>query len=223
MFEKSLLLLLMHFPTNITFQIFTKFTMPHIISQTQDEERCMSPKVMDAKCSIGVSTTHALHETNEKSAKTHQSSLVTVWSHLCKKRGRGRKTNKPTCKRMHPMDIASFKEITRMERADNEMLRASKSSSITKIAGKKKTSQLWNGFWKNAIRMESQKHRNVLAVVQSKEAMAKKKLNSEETQEEDVDNVPISKSLNHPLEETQEEDADDVPISQLLHHPSMIE
>ena len=123
---------------------------------------------------------------------------------------------------MRPMDIASFKEITRTERADNEMLRASKLSSIAKIAGKKKTSQLWNGFWKNAIRMESQKHRNVLAVVQSKEAMVKKKLNSEETQEEDMDNVPISNPLHHPLEETQEEDADNVPISKMLHHPSTI-
>jgi len=67
--------------------------------------------------------------------------------------------------------------------------------------------------------MESQKHRNVLAVVQLKEAMAKKKLNSEETQEEDMDNVLISNPLHHPLEETQEEEADDVPISKLLHHP----
>ena len=174
---------------------------------------------MDAKCSNCVSTTHALHKTNEKSAMTHQSSLVTVRSHLRKKRGRGRKTNKRKCasgKPFLPMDIASFKEITRMERADNKMLRASKLSSIAKIASKKKTSQLWNGFWKNAIRMESQKHRNVLA--ESKEAMLKKKPNSEETQE-DMDNVPISKSLHHPLEETQEEDDGDVPISKLLHHP----
>ena len=153
---------------------------------------------------------------------THQLSLVTVWSHLRKKRGRGRKTKKRKCasgKPFRPMDIASFKEIARIERTDNEMLRASKSSSIAKIASKKKTSQLWNGFWKNAIRMESQKHRNVLPVVQSKEAMAKKKLNSEETQEEDMDNVPISNLLHHPLEETQEEDAGDVPISKSLHHP----
>ena len=134
--------------------------MPHITSQTQDEERCISPKVMDAKCSNCVSTTHALHKTNKKSAMTHQSSLVTVQSHLRKKRGRGRKTNKQTCassKRMCQMDIVSFKEITCTERADNKMLRASKLSSIAKITSKKKTSQLWNGFWKNAIRMESQK------------------------------------------------------------------
>ena len=64
--------------------------------------------------------------------------------------------------------------------------------------------------------MESQKHRNVLA--ESKEAMLKKKPNSEEIQE-DLDNVPISKLLHHPLEETQEEDAGDVPISKSLHHP----
>ena len=64
-------------------------------------------------------------------------------------------------------------------------------------ACKKKTLQLWNGFWQNAVQMESQKNKNLLTVVQSKEEKKKKKLKSAEVEEEDIDNIPISQILLH--------------------------
>ena len=148
---------------------------------------------------IGSTTRNSFHKTQKKYTEKQQYSVVTVRSHLRKKRGKGRKKNKHVSstpgKHMRTMDIASFREISRIERADNEMLRASIASNITKEACKKKTSQLWNGFWKNAVRMEGRKNKNTKTVVQSKDEKKKKVPTYEEV--DDMDDIPISKLLLH--------------------------
>ena len=62
------------------------------------------------------------------------------------------------------MDVASFREISRIQRLENEMLKALKASS----RNDNQTKEIWSGFWSKASKMETKKKRKPLGVIQSK-------------------------------------------------------
>ena len=64
------------------------------------------------------------------------------------------------------MDIASHREIQRIQRLDNEKL--AKTSEYAEEQ-KRKASNEWNGFWSSATKMERKKRRKSLTVVEAKE------------------------------------------------------
>ena len=72
------------------------------------------------------------------------------------------------------MDVASFREILRIHRLDNDEF----SQNRDTCHHRQKTSDEWNGFWSKAAKVERKKKRKPLTVVQSKEKK-KKKLRSE--------------------------------------------
>ena len=51
------------------------------------------------------------------------------------------------------MDVASFREISRIQQLENEMLKALKVSS----RNDKQTKEIWSGFWSKASKMETKK------------------------------------------------------------------
>ena len=62
------------------------------------------------------------------------------------------------------MDIASFREIRRIQEIDNEEIKAAKSPCNNQVAVDE-----WRGFWSMAATMEKKKKRKPLTVIQSKE------------------------------------------------------
>ena len=104
------------------------------------------------------------------------SSLVTVRSHQRKMPGSSKKKRSTPkskirknlladFKRVGTMDVASFREISRIQSVENETFKALKASSGS--AGSR-NKQMWNGFWSMAAKMESKKKRKPFTVIQSK-------------------------------------------------------
>ena len=134
--------------------------MPHIISQTQDDSH---DELQDRPCPV--------ENSNFCLAWNNQSSLVTVRSHLRKmpsskkiKKKRSPKHPTSNVKKSRSMDVASFREISRIQRLENEMLKALKASS----RNDNQTKEIWSGFWSKASKMETKKKRKPLGVIQSK-------------------------------------------------------
>ena len=73
------------------------------------------------------------------------------------------------------MDMASFREILRIQRLDNEKL----SQNGKKNSGQhnQETVEEWNGFWSRAVKMQNKKRKRSLTVAESK-ARRKRKANS---------------------------------------------
>jgi len=69
------------------------------------------------------------------------------------------------------MDVASFREILRIQRLDND---AFSEKHVACCQQRQSTSDEWNGFWTKAAKMEEKKKRKPLTVVQSKERRKKK-------------------------------------------------
>ena len=69
------------------------------------------------------------------------------------------------------MDVASFREILRIQRLDNDEF---SQKHVTSSQRRQTTSDEWNGFWTKAAKMEEKKKRKPLTVVQSKERRKKK-------------------------------------------------
>ena len=63
------------------------------------------------------------------------------------------------------MDVASHREMQRIQRLDNEKL--AKTSEHAEEQ-KRKASNEWNGFWSTATKMEKKKRRKSLTVVEAK-------------------------------------------------------
>ena len=104
------------------------------------------------------------------------SSLVTVRSHHRKMPGSSKKQRSTPkskirknlladFKRVGTMDVASFREISRIQSVENETFKALKASSGSTGSRNK---QMWNGFWSMAAKMESKKKRKPFTVIQSK-------------------------------------------------------
>ena len=74
-----------------------------------------------------------------------------------------KKTKQKETRGRRSIDIASFKEIRRIQQLENEVLKATKSSCSQAAVDE------WNGFWSMASTMEKKKKRKPLTVVQSKE------------------------------------------------------
>ena len=86
------------------------------------------------------------------------------------------------------MDVASFREISCIQRLENETLKALKVSSSTESQTKK----IWSGFWTRAAKMESKKKRKSLSIVQSKERKIKKTKGQVLEPMEKNDDIPIA-------------------------------
>ena len=110
------------------------------------------------------------------------SSLVTVRSHQRKMPGSSKKKRSTPkskirknlladFKRVGTMDVASFREISRIQSVENETFKALKASSGSTGSRNK---QIWNGFWSMAAKMESKKKRKPFTVIQSKEKRLRK-------------------------------------------------
>ena len=69
------------------------------------------------------------------------------------------------------MDVASFREISRIQRLENETLKTIKASSRKDS----QTKEIWSGFWSKAAKMEIKKKRKPIGAIQSKARVNKKK------------------------------------------------
>ena len=84
------------------------------------------------------------------------------------------------------MDVASFREISRIQRLENETLKTIKASSRKDS----QTKEIWSGFWSKAAKMEIKKKRKPIGAIQSKARVNKKK--KEQTENDDI---PIARLL----------------------------
>ena len=178
----------------INFRIDYTNRMPHIISQTQDESY---NKLKDKQCPVQeaypVEKAHFRYEWNNRS------SLVTVRSHLrtmpCSKKKNKKLSpanHLSNIKKTRCMDVASFREISRIQRLENETLKALKASS----RNESQTKEIWSGFWSRAAKMESKKKRKPLGIIQSRKRRTNKKKKTQEAQPiEKVDDIPIARLL----------------------------
>ena len=102
------------------------------------------------------------------------SALVTVRSHHRKMPGSSKKQRSTPkskirknlladFKRVGTMDVASFREISRIQSVENETFKALKASS-----SRNESKKIWKGFWSMAAKMESKKKRKPFTVIQSK-------------------------------------------------------
>ena len=100
-------------------------------------------------------------------------SFVPVRSHLRKMPGSG--SNKKKChvdsKGDRTMDVASFREILRIQRLDNDEFLSQNRDTVGR---RQKTSEEWNGFWSKAVKVEQKKRRKPLTVVESEDRRKKK-------------------------------------------------
>jgi len=151
--------------------------MPHIISQTQEDDIYASEYDITSK----EKTRNEETPINEIfGASEGCKSLVMVRSHYRKaprtkkifhSNGRKREKRKTMTKLTRvarSMDIASFKEIMRVQKLENEEFKAAQSPR------NQATVDEWNGFWSMAATMEKKKKRRPLTVMQSKEKKLKK-------------------------------------------------
>ena len=106
------------------------------------------------------------------SGKERSSSLVTVRSHERKMPRSSIKGKKKAIDKKvgRMMDVASFREMSRIQSLDN----AEFEHDADAESKKKATSEKWNGFWSRAAKMEGKKKRKPLTVVQSKHRRKKK-------------------------------------------------
>ena len=164
------------------------------------------------------------------------SSLVTVRSHQRKMPGSSKKKRSTPkskirknlladFKRVGTMDVASFREISRIQSVENETFKALKASSGSTGSRNK---QIWNGFWSMAAKMESKKKRKPFTVIQSKKKKTKK-TNSQVVQPmEKMDDVKKSnRQVLQPMKQMDDMESvqmdnmesvqmDDMPIARLL-------
>ena len=107
--------------------------------------------------------------------KKNTANTVTVCSHQRKlpRSGSKGKRKEDNAKVVGAMDVASFREILRIQRLDNEKL-----SQNGKNSGQhnQETVEEWNGFWSRAVKMQSKKRKRSLTVAESK-ARRKRKVN----------------------------------------------
>ena len=92
------------------------------------------------------------------------------------------------------MDVASFREISRIQRLENQMLKALKSSSQND--GQRK--EIWSSFWSRAAKMESKKKRKPLGNIQSRKGRTNKKKKAQAQPKEKEDDIPIARLLDIP-------------------------
>ena len=92
------------------------------------------------------------------------------------------------------MDVASFQEISRIQRLENESLKALKALS----RNDSQTKEIWRGFWSRAAKMESKKKRKPLGIIQSKGRKNKKEKGQVTKPIETEDDIPIARLLDIP-------------------------
>ena len=68
------------------------------------------------------------------------------------------------------MDVASFREILRIQQLDNDEFSRKHDTGQRR----QKTSEEWNGFWSKAVKVERKKRRKPLTVIESNERRKKK-------------------------------------------------
>ena len=162
-------------------------TMPHVISQSQDDIQlsqepgrlCLKSIEHSLLCSTRAQDTKFGFIDNE-----HSSSLVTVRSHKRNVPGSSKKNkaknNLGVFKaRACNMDVATFREISCLQKSNNDILKAKK---VRKHDRKRRTSDEWNGFWSRAVELERKKRRKPLTVSASNEQKKKKamKMNTDD-------------------------------------------
>ena len=137
--------------------------MPHIISQTQVD-------LDDDELQFPVNTRTVFQERFDLAS--NQPSLVIVKSHVRSMPSFGKKKKKRSSinYQNRTMDVASFREISRIQHHENQTMKALKASSSTL---NDKNKEIWSGFWSMAAKMESKKKR-----MQSKMDLKKKKTSS---------------------------------------------
>ena len=165
--------------------------MPHIISQTQDDSH---DELRDKPYPVE-KTNFCKVKSNFGLAWKNQSSLVTVKSHLrtmprSKKKKGYSKHRTSDIKHIRTMDVASFREISRIQRLENETLKTIKASSRKDS----QTKEIWSGFWSKAAKMEIKKKRKPIGAIQSKARVNKKKKGQVAKQTEN-DDIPIARLL----------------------------
>ena len=142
--------------------------MPHVISQTQEDDICLSEDKIPKE-----------EKPNKENLRVLEScrSLVMVRSHyrkvpqskkIFKTNVQKKKTMPKETRGRRSMDIASFKEIRRIQQLENEALKAIKSPCNQAAVDE------WNGFWSMASTMEKKKKKKPLTVIQSKEKKLEK-------------------------------------------------
>ena len=89
------------------------------------------------------------------------------------------------------MDVASFREISRIQRLENETLKTIKASSRKDS----QTKEIWSGFWSKAAKMEIKKKRKPIGAIQSKARVNKKK-KQHVVQPTENDNIPTIAETN---------------------------
>ena len=92
------------------------------------------------------------------------------------------------------MDVASFREISRIQRLENETLKTIKASSRKDS----QTKEIWSGFWSRAAKMESKKKRKPLGNIQSRKGTTSKKKKAQAQPKEKEDDIPIAHLLDIP-------------------------
>ena len=104
---------------------------------------------------------------------SHQQKMVSVCSHQrqmpCSGRSGPKHNGKIKCHR--GMDVASFREIQRIQRLDNDEF------FQNRVAGgqcRQKTHEEWNRFWSKAAKVERKKRKKPLTVSECKERRKKK-------------------------------------------------
>ena len=130
--------------------------MPHIISQTQEDDTFSSEDKTTKDQKLGISEScESLVMVRSHYRKVPQSKkIVKTKKKTTVKQTRGRRS----------MDIASFREIRRIQDIENEKFKAAKSRCNNQVAVDE-----WKGFWSMAATMEKKKKRKPLTVIQSKE------------------------------------------------------
>ena len=163
--------------------------MAHFVSQTQDdqspfsseEESPKKPRFLPSQehlelCAIDPRKNAFFnnHFDTAISNCREQASLISVRSHqrkMPRSSSKGKKKNVIN-KVDRAMDVASFREILRIQRLDNDEF--SQNRDTGQRRQKSKTSEEWNGFWSKAAKAERKKRRKPLTVVESKEKRKKK-------------------------------------------------
>ena len=107
--------------------------------------------------------------------------------HLPKKiKKRSPKHPTSNVKKSRSMDVASFREISRIQRLENEMLKALKASS----RNDNQTKEIWSGFGQRHQKWKLKKKRKPLGVIQSKARVKGQVAKAVEN-----NNIPIARLL----------------------------
>ena len=108
--------------------------MPHIIphNQTQDD---LLQRTSDIK-----------HEIEERSFLVTVRSQQRAMPRSCKKR-KAKRNSETYIARACKMDVASYREISRIQKLDNDKLKA----NVVRQVQQKRASDEWKGFWSRAV------------------------------------------------------------------------